>query len=72
MHKTDSCHVTYLLLAWLQNIGKRHVKENKRKSAGRADSLTPCNIVEHLVCSTEHNVFKALIAFVRSFKHTQM
>ena len=72
MRKTDSCHVAYLLLAWLQNIGKQLVKENKRKSAGRADSLAPCNIVEHLVCSTEHNAFKTLITFVRSFKHTQM
>ena len=46
--------------------------ENKRKSAGRADSLAPCNIVEHLVCSTEHNLFKNLITFIKSFKHTQM
>ena len=46
--------------------------ENKRKSAGRADSLAPCNIVEHLVCSTEHNLLKNLITFIKSFKHTQM
>ena len=46
--------------------------ENKRKSAGRADSLAPCNIVEHLVCSTEHNLFKNLITFIKSFKHTQI
>ena len=45
---------------------------NKRKSPGRADSVAPCNIVEHLVCSTEHNLFKNLITFIKSFKHTQM
>ena len=43
--------------------------ENKRKSAGRADSLAP---LEHLVCSTEHNLFKNLITFVKSFKRTQI
>ena len=46
--------------------------EGKRKSTRRADSLAPCNIVEHLVCSTEHHLFKNLITFIKSFKHTQM
>ena len=46
--------------------------EDKRKSVRRADSLAPCNIVEHLVCSTKHNLFKNLITFIKLFKHTQM